>query len=74
MSDFPDTSHVAFDRDACWTFHDAAARDPQRSPQLRDWHRKQARALESTPVAFDWKLLCQRARRSLFNLRYTAVK
>ena len=81
MSHFPSSSEICFDREACWAFHDAASRDPCRDTRKRAWHRKCAIALESAPLAFDWKLLCQRqrkfvaremlrARARAFNLRY----
>ena len=81
MNSFPSISEIYFDREACWCFHDAASRDPCRDASKRAWHRKCAIALERTPCAFEWKLLCQRQRKLLaqqlqrararaFNLRY----
>lgn len=81
MNSFPSSSEICFDREACWRFHDTASRDPYRDSRKRAWHRKCAIALESTPLAFDWRLLCQRqrnfvarevlrARARAFNLRY----
>ena len=59
---FPSTKDHVEARDFLTQFHLSASTDTSRTPQARDFHRREAAALSSIKYVWDWTIVVARAR------------